>query len=145
MTGLGSEIQLICCEKLDDHTRCIFISQGSKIWGNCQKWKCFTLFTLSYISGTSSSDFLVEFRNTRSGVFQKMMGLVQPSSMPKAKNVQLNQGCCRRSSKMKRGENMKTRESTSRATKVQRSLNSLWLFIILMKDQPFKIYHEKFD
>ena len=46
---------------------------------------------------------------------------------------------------MKRGENMKTRESTSRATKVQRSLNSLWLFIILRKDQPFKMNTEEFD
>ena len=74
-----------------------------------------------------------------------MMGLVQPSSMPKAKNAQLNQGCCLMSSKMKRGENMKTRESTSRAAKVQRSLNSLWLFVILSKDQPFEINPEKFD
>ena len=46
---------------------------------------------------------------------------------------------------MKRGENMKTRESTSRAAKVQMSLNSLWLFVILSKNQPFKINPEKFD
>ena len=73
------------------------------------------------------------------------MGLVQPSSMPKAKNAQLNQGCCLMSSKMKRGENMMTRESTSKAAKVQMSLNSLWLLVILRKDQPFEINPEKFD
>ena len=46
---------------------------------------------------------------------------------------------------MKRGENMKTRESTSRAAKVQKSPNSLWLFVILRKDQPLKINLREYD
>ena len=46
---------------------------------------------------------------------------------------------------MKRGENMKTRESTSRAAKVQKNLNSLWLLVILRKDQPLKINLREYD
>ena len=46
---------------------------------------------------------------------------------------------------MKKGENMKTRESTSRAAKVQKSLNSLWLFVILRRDQPLKINLREYD